>query len=530
MAIKTPVEVFHGGHGKNTRHGHFHSSRKHFIQSLTYWRQSMREITGSWEDDESRVRYMKSLFAIADQDGTKKIKFEELNDILAFFAKEGFDPSSFAFNIPAEATPDDIVRAVMDEYDYGRTGYLTEEEFMALTDTVLKEYQLHQDYAGIINRTIGPYNMTRTLGYGTMGIVKFATHKETGKAVAIKVIRRANNYVDEVMIDAEIEAHETITGHPYIVSFVEALETDSHVFFIMELCGGGSVLDHILHTPFTEAITRFYLRQVAEGLVHMHECGVAHRDLRLENVLLDNEGNVKICDFGHALIFNDGWDAFTSQTRAGSLFSQAPEQIGRNPCSGRAVDVWSLGVVMHCLLLNRRPFVEEGMDQMRQLKAIANAELSLPEDINPDAADLLRQLLAKDPKARPTVSEALEHPWFDGPVHKPAIAFTELDMTDIPGHTWDEDIAGTWKTMLDVLGTFPLDISTPPEPLCDMHVRLVHRENGVHLGLTFMPDEEGDMTFGFYLWRGECWQFQRVSKRIITNFLDWVMKNGNRES
>ncbi len=536
-------------------------------ERLQYWKRSMADLSQEWVNEDTRMKYLEALFDKVDQDRTKRIKIEELggrlpaynpySDCLKYFQKEGVDASSFAFNIAQDASPDDIVKAVMDEFDYGRTGYLTQAEFYALADTVLKEYTLHKEYAGVVDQVIGPYHLTRTLGFGTMGVVKFARSSDTGLYHAVKVIRRSSNYVVEGMIDAEIEALEKVGGHDNIVRITEALETDTHVFLVLDLCGGGTILDHMLQTPFTAEVSRFYFRQMVNAVTHMHHNGVAHRDLRLENILLDNEGNIKVCDFGHAQLFDSaaGFDAYSGQT-VGSTFFQTPEQVARRVCSGRAVDMWCLGVVLHCLLLHRRPFVEHGASQLAHLHAISNVTLDLPDDMDPGARDLVLWLLSKDPGDRPTIAMVAHHPWLDGPVARPAIARSRLVIESSRVCLTDDDylkqLGRLWGALHRVMLTFPV-VMTKPDPderLSRFHVRCEHQVHDLLFGIALNslpvgqdgqpvgdiqngadPEQASQtdriLAFDFYMRRGETWNFQKIARRIRAEYLKMYEGGGD---
>jgi len=123
------------------------------------------------------------------------------------------------------------------------------------------------------------------------------------------------------------------------------MEGEEHVFFVMELCGGGNLNEYIGKVPLSEDAARYFFSQIVEGVAYSHKAGVAHRDLKLDNILLDNQGkmvcsldvelfsiillslaNVKITDFGHAGVYQHGWDVFSTPL-VGGLSHIAPEQV-----------------------------------------------------------------------------------------------------------------------------------------------------------------------------------------------------------
>eukprot|EP01105_Mastigella_eilhardi_P021404 TRINITY_DN517_c2_g1_i4.p1 TRINITY_DN517_c2_g1~~TRINITY_DN517_c2_g1_i4.p1 ORF type:complete len:1083 (-),score=286.85 TRINITY_DN517_c2_g1_i4:2433-5441(-) len=195
--------------------------------------------------------------------------------------------------------------------------------------------------------------------------------------------------------------------HPNIVVLEEVMETPENVFFVMELCEGGNLAEHVAIEPLHRSTAKYFFTQLAKCVQYCHQRGVCHRDLKLENLCLDSEGkNVKVCDFGHAGIFMKGFDFFTSLT--GSLCHIPPELIVGESYSGEKVDVWAMGVVLYRMLMGRPPFYNENakliVDLIQKIKYSAEG---LPHKV----ADLLHRIFVRDPQARPTVDEILRHPW-----------------------------------------------------------------------------------------------------------------------
>ncbi|GJD12125.1 Maternal embryonic leucine zipper kinase [Galdieria sulphuraria] len=201
--------------------------------------------------------------------------------------------------------------------------------------------------------------------------------------------------------------------HPNIVRLEEVIESDDNLYLIMELCGDTA---------------RFYLRQLFEGLAYCHERGVAHRDLRLDNLMLDNDGNLKITDFGHAGVFKKGWDLF-STTLVGSLYHLSPEQIKGVCYSGEKIDVWSSGVVVYCLLVGQPPFRANDVSEL--LNDIVQGNYEMPNDLSPEAQHLIQSLLQIDPEKRPTCREVLSMKWFHiGPERRLILNVFELPLPE----------------------------------------------------------------------------------------------------
>jgi serine/threonine protein kinase len=132
-----------------------------------------------------------------------------------------------------------------------------------------------------------------------------------------------------------------------------------------------------------------------------------HRDIKLDNILLDSNGRVKICDFGVGKIVKKG-EKMVEQ--CGTPAYIAPEILENNGYFGFAVDIWSAGVALYAMLYGTVPFKANNMQELQQ--TIMKAEYQLKEDISKEARELLQGVLEKDPKKRLTVGEILLHPWF----------------------------------------------------------------------------------------------------------------------
>lgn len=148
--------------------------------------------------------------------------------------------------------------------------------------------------------------------------------------------------------------------------------------------------------------------------------------MKLENLLLDNEGVVHVSDFGHAGIFQVGWDLFS--TAVGSLYHLSPEQINGECYSGEKTDTWAIGVALYRMVTGKPPFFSSDINQL--LDDIKNVNYSVPDFLSKNVTDLLAKILKLDPKERIPLSAILEHPWFVG--HKsanPAIIIHDLNVS-----------------------------------------------------------------------------------------------------
>jgi serine/threonine protein kinase len=249
---------------------------------------------------------------------------------------------------------------------------------------------------------LGPYEINKPLGKGGMGSVYAATDTQTGQRVAIKVLAPhlavAEGFRER--FEAEIESLKTLR-HEGIVRLYGYGEQDGMLFYSMELVEGISLEDEL------KAGRRFNWREVTSiaiqlslALKHAHDHGIVHRDIKPANILLANDEQVKLADFGIARLFG-----MTQLTTAGGVLGTAdymsPEQAEGRPVTARC-DQYSLGGVMYALLAGRPPFLAKNLPQMLQLQRFAD-----PEPVRRYAPDtpeqlerVITQLLAKDPADR----------------------------------------------------------------------------------------------------------------------------------
>ncbi|XP_013146194.1 PREDICTED: phosphorylase b kinase gamma catalytic chain, liver/testis isoform isoform X2 [Papilio polytes] len=269
------------------------------------------------------------------------------------------------------------------------------------------------------------YEPKEIIGRGISSTVRRCIEKETGHEFAAKIIdlsQESQDGVDtHIMRDAtrqEIQILRMVAGHPYIIELQDVFESETFIFLVFELCKNGELFDYLTSVvTLSEKKTRYIMRQVLEGVRHVHSKNIVHRDLKPENILLDDQLNVKITDFGFAKVLNDGEKLFELCGTPGYL---APETLKANmfedaPGYGKEVDIWACGVIMFTLLVGCPPFWHR--KQMVMLRNIMEGRYSFtsPEwaDISEDPKDLIRRLLVVEPSERIDVHESLMHPFFN---------------------------------------------------------------------------------------------------------------------
>ena len=241
------------------------------------------------------------------------------------------------------------------------------------------------------------------LGSGASATVVKATHKATKTPVAIKLLNVAKLRTS-VYIMREITTHRQIS-HPFIVDFYGCLPEKSYICYCQEFVPGGSLLDRVNRTKgIPEPLAKRYFCQLMSALRLLHEhLEVVHRDIKLENLLIDENDNLKMIDFGFV---SEQVNMIRSQ--CGSIPYTAPEVISAHEYSS-AVDMWSAGVVLYAMLTGTLPFrASPGRDVADH---ILRDSPVYPLSMSPLARDLIDGLLTKDPMLRLTLDQVRTHPW-----------------------------------------------------------------------------------------------------------------------
>ncbi|KAF7593131.1 hypothetical protein BBP40_012010 [Aspergillus hancockii] len=258
------------------------------------------------------------------------------------------------------------------------------------------------------------YKFGRTLGAGTYGIVREAD-SSSGK-VAVKIILKKNVRGNEQMVYDELEMLQAL-DHPNIVHFVDWFESKDKFYIVTQLATGGELFDRICdYGKFTEKDASQTIRQVMGAVNYLHERNIVHRDLKPENLLYltrDPSSPLVLADFGIAKMLENPSEVLTSM--AGSFGYAAPEVMLKQG-HGKAVDMWSLGVITYTLLCGYSPFRSENLSDL--IEECRGGRIIFHErywrDVSKDAKDFILTMLQPDPSKRVTSEEALKHPWLKG--------------------------------------------------------------------------------------------------------------------
>ncbi|XP_017852456.1 putative protein kinase C delta type homolog [Drosophila busckii] len=244
------------------------------------------------------------------------------------------------------------------------------------------------------NYSVDDFHFLAVLGKGSFGKVLLAELRETTYYYAIKCLKKdvvlEDDDVDSTLIERKVLALGT--KHPYLCHLFCTFQTESHLFFVMEYLNGGDLMFHIQESGrFSEERARFYGAEIISGLKFLHKKGIIYRDLKLDNVLLDYEGHVRIADFGMCKlqIYLDK----TADSFCGTPDYMAPEII-KGEKYNQNVDWWSFGVLLYEMLIGQSPF--SGCDEDELFWSICNEIPWFPVYISAEATGILRGLLEKD--------------------------------------------------------------------------------------------------------------------------------------
>eukprot|EP01023_Acetabularia_acetabulum_P039990 TRINITY_DN3864_c0_g1_i8.p1 TRINITY_DN3864_c0_g1~~TRINITY_DN3864_c0_g1_i8.p1 ORF type:complete len:487 (+),score=87.31 TRINITY_DN3864_c0_g1_i8:147-1607(+) len=253
--------------------------------------------------------------------------------------------------------------------------------------------------------TLKGYKLGKIIGRGGFSQVLVGTHKLSGRKIAIKVIEKSKlmSVQDHNRVQWEVAALQLLQ-HPNVLRLLEVVDLPHQLYMVTDYIPDGSLL-HLLTNqgPLKEHVVAKYIAQITLALIYCHQHGVLHRDIKLENLLIDKQTDqIKIVDFGLSVSWQPGREL---NSCCGTASYAAPEIHARKRY-GAKVDVWSLGVVMYALLTGKLPFNDPDKSQK-----IIQGDFEEPKNISQCCLNLLRKMLHTDPQQRISLQSVLEHPW-----------------------------------------------------------------------------------------------------------------------
>lgn len=260
------------------------------------------------------------------------------------------------------------------------------------------------------------YRFLKVIGHGQFGVVRVAVslHNLKGQRFAVKTIPKSKLTRDVQMMLNELDILQS-ADHPNIIKLYETYEDSLYLHMVMELCSGGSILEHLMQqTALSEATVADIMTKLCLAVNHLHQLHICHRDVKPENCLyLSNEpgAELKLVDFGLSVKFGqDNIEKMSSLV--GTPYYMAPEVIRGN--YRKECDVWSLGIIMYLLLSGRQPFASSSLQELYQKVIAAEYDFNGEEwtQISDSAKDLISNILLVEPHRRLTIQQMFNHNWF----------------------------------------------------------------------------------------------------------------------
>lgn len=272
--------------------------------------------------------------------------------------------------------------------------------------------QLAQDFSQFYVQTtrpmdvVGNYRIVEEIGEGSFGKVYLAYHMLLNTPVVLKC-----GPIDDPNLVREIYYHRQLHHH-HVVKLYEVLKTETKLWLVLEYCQGGELYYYVYHHKRVDPRRcRIWFRQLASAVRYCHQLGLAHRDLKLENILLSSRRHpvLKLSDFGFV---REASSHRLLATVCGTPGYMAPEMLRGEKYNGLAVDIWSLGVILYAMLYGQMPFDEE-TEAATKLRIMHDDPVHYPW-ASPAAIDLLNRMLVKDPMARPSIDQVLASDYIRG--------------------------------------------------------------------------------------------------------------------
>uniref|UniRef100_A0A8B9IBF4 protein kinase C n=1 Tax=Anser brachyrhynchus TaxID=132585 RepID=A0A8B9IBF4_9AVES len=319
---------------------------------------------------------------------------------------------------------------------------------------------IHTDFSPVPTQNHAD-SITKLSSISVVFQVLLAQYKATGKLYAIKALKKKDiirrDEIDSLNCEKRIFEVVNSSDHPFLVNMFACFQTPHHACFVMEYTPGGDLMMRIHEDVFPEHMARFYTACVVLGLQFLHEKKIVYRDLKLDNLLLDAEGFVKIADFGlckEGIGFGDRTNTF-----CGTPEFLAPEVL-TDISYTRAVDWWGLGVLIYEMLVGESPF--PGDDEEEVFDSIVNDEVRYPRFLSAEALSIIRKLLRKCPERRLGAGER------DAEEIKIQAFFKEIDWDALYARTLKPPFVPTLRDPTDISNfdeefTSQKPIVTPPE-------------------------------------------------------------------
>uniref|UniRef100_A0A7S2ZBZ9 Protein kinase domain-containing protein n=1 Tax=Rhodosorus marinus TaxID=101924 RepID=A0A7S2ZBZ9_9RHOD len=260
-------------------------------------------------------------------------------------------------------------------------------------------------------------------------------HKETNELCAMKVLKRYSIEENEKSMRRALDERmvlEMVAGHPFIVQLKYAFQTEKNLYMVTDFMPGGDLHDYLQSHNFnlSETVVKHFFSEVLLAIEYLHSLGAVYRDLKPENVLLDKNGHIRLADMGLTKILEMGRMGRT-RSFCGTRKFMAPEILKRKG-HGQAADMWSLGVLLFSLLTGTTPYSDPN--------SFVLEELTFPQKVSEDAADLIRNLLQPE-ASRFTIEQVKSHKWLEGVEFEDLYELADEPVPDV-WENWELKILG----------------------------------------------------------------------------------------
>ena len=308
--------------------------------------------------------------------------------------------------------------------------------------------------------TLSAYSFEHLLGSGSVGAVYAAKVKSNGRSVAIKEIDLTTTAGDQYAVQSfynELDILD-ILHHPNIVSTYEVFQTDSRLYFVMDLCSNVDLYEFACRDakPVEEPLAVKFVSELSEAVAFCHSLDIVHSDIKCENVFLDGRFNVKLGDFSSATFSEKGESL---NTRTGTTIFTCPEALEGSPYDGRKNDVWAIGLVMYILVCKSHPYNSDIKDGILQK---IHTPLSFPSQVSQTCREFILSLLKVKPSERPYISQVLSHPFLSQftAFEIGAATFAVVSSVDCQNEDVVEDL---FSSTVSLPCTFPAEIPSLQE-------------------------------------------------------------------
>ena len=256
---------------------------------------------------------------------------------------------------------------------------------------------------------IGPFKLLNQLGKGKFATVSLGFHEELKEYVAIKQLKKSDLNTN-ILLSKEINIQKVLF-HPYITKMYCVIEKEENIFIISEYCSKGDLFKILIESEngsFQESYSCKIFQQILSSLEYLHNNNICHRDIKLENILIDEYGDAKLSDFGLSKKYEKNE---LLKTTCGSPIYAAPEMLKGGPYKGSGIDIWSLGICLYCMVCGEFPFNEDDIKNL--VYKITRGIYTLPEYVSPLFKDLIKSILETNPEKRITIEEIKNHEWIN---------------------------------------------------------------------------------------------------------------------